>query len=63
MAQVITKYGVGRVCSSNDPTEIKESIKTMLRAQVTPEQFEILRRDLMGDDQVQKLRRALTEER
>jgi hypothetical protein len=63
MAQVITQYGVGRVCSSNDPAEIKQGIEAMLRSPVTREQFEILRSDLMGYAQVQNLRRALTGER
>ncbi len=59
MAQVVTKYGVGYVCSSNDPSKIEQSIETILRAAVTKERFEIFRMNLMGDGQVRKLRNAL----
>ena len=60
LAQVICKYGVGRVCSSNGEDAIQQAIQATLTAKITRQDFEALRRDLMGPNQLLLLRNALT---
>ena len=60
LAQLVSRYGVGAVCSSQEANAIRQSIEDMLVTQVTRENFEALRRDLMGEEQVLQLREALS---
>jgi glycosyltransferase involved in cell wall biosynthesis len=59
LAQLVVKHGVGTVCSSNSEPEIRGSIDKLLRAQIGRENFEEIRKDLMGSEQILQLRRAL----
>jgi len=60
LAQLVQKYGVGAVCSSQSEEVIQEAIERMLRTEVTRDNFESLRSELMGPDQLLLLRNALT---
>lgn len=61
MAKIVSAYKVGRVCSANDSSVLKQKIKEVPEAQISREQFETLRDGLMGEGQVQQLRNALTQ--
>jgi hypothetical protein len=60
LAELISKHHVGVVCSSNRETDIQSAIKTILDATSTRDNFESIRRDLMGPHQLQQLRDALS---
>ncbi len=60
LAQLICKYGVGTICSSNTEDAIQQAIRVILPAKITRHHFEALRRDLMGPDQLLMLKNALT---
>ncbi len=60
LAQVVSQYQVGCVCGSDDHARLKEQIGTILISQVSRERFEVLRNELMGEKQIQQLRKALT---
>jgi len=59
LAQLICKYGVGTVCSSNRESDIEQSIQTILEAKISRENFDAIRDGLMGPRQLQELRRVL----
>lgn len=59
LAQLITKYGVGTVCSSEREPDIQQALRTILSKNTSRENFEALRCDLMGPRQLQQLRYAL----
>jgi hypothetical protein len=59
MAKIVNKYAVGRVCESSDVHEIQKSIQEISGTSVTRDQFEKLREDLMGINQLRALQRAL----
>jgi hypothetical protein len=59
LAQVIAQFELGRVCSSNGAQEIRRALSELLNADIKPEKFEEARRDLMGSEQLERLRKAL----
>lgn len=60
LARLVAQFSVGKVCSSNEQGKIRQAIEELLNSPVTRENFEALRRDLMGPIQIQQLRHALT---
>ena len=60
LARVVGSAGVGCVCSSLDESELVRRIRQTFATPFPPDRFESLRRELMGFDQVRKLRAALT---
>jgi hypothetical protein len=62
MAKIVSEYQVGRLCSSEETIDLKNTIAEVLSSNVSRAQFEFLRNDLMGEGQVEQLRRALTQE-
>jgi hypothetical protein len=60
LAQLICKYAVGTVCSSQSVDAIQQAIQAILQAEITRHHFEALRRDLMGPNQLFLLNNALT---
>jgi len=59
LAQLIEKYGVGTVCSSQSTDALQQAIQAILQLKVTRSHFEALRSDLMGPNQLFLLRKAL----
>ena len=59
LAQLIVKHGVGTVCSSDRERDIQNSIEELLHTHIGRENFEAIRKDLMGGEQIQQLRSAL----
>ena len=59
LAKLISKHGVGTVCSSQSESDIQQAIRTILDGNISRESFEAIRDDLMGPRQLQKLRCAL----
>jgi hypothetical protein len=59
LAQLISKYRVGTVCSSQLESDIQQAIRTILDGKTGRENFEAIRADLMGPRQLQELRCAL----
>ena len=59
LAKLISKHGVGTVCSSLRDSDIQNAIRTILNGKIGRENFEAIRGDLMGPHQLQKLRYAL----
>jgi hypothetical protein len=60
LAQLISKYSVGTVCSSDSEYAIHQAIQVMLQAEITRHHFEELRKDLLGPNQLLLLKNALT---
>lgn len=60
LGRLVAQFNVGKVCSSSREGKIRQAIQELLNSRVTRENFEALRRDLMGPTQIQQLRRALT---
>lgn len=60
LAELVAKYQVGTVCSSNRQEEIGRSIEGVLQMRVKRDNFEALRKGLMGPEQLEQLRHALT---
>ena len=60
LAQLVSKYGVGVVCSSYREDDIQQAIKRILHVDVKRDHFEALRSDLMGPYQLLSLKNALT---
>jgi hypothetical protein len=60
LAQLISKHGVGIVCSSDRPIDIQNAVREILNASITRENFESIRSDLMGSRQLRQLREALS---
>jgi hypothetical protein len=60
LAQLICKYGVGTVCSSDSEHTIQQAIQLIRPAKITRHHFEVLRRDLMGPNQLLLLKNVLT---
>jgi hypothetical protein len=59
MAQLVSKHSVGTVCSSELEPDIQASLKVLMGMQINREKFEMVRKELMGSEQVQRLRAAL----
>jgi hypothetical protein len=59
LAQLVREYRLGKVCTSNRTTDILESIQEVLSMQIGQINFEAIRKDLMGSEQIQQLRNAL----
>jgi hypothetical protein len=59
LARLVAQFGVGKVCSSEDRLIIQQAVQELLNSQITREDFEALRLDLMGPGQIQQLRSAL----
>ena len=60
LADIICKFGVGSVCSSQREEAIEQAIQEMLNRKVKLGQFEALRAHLMGPNQLQLLKNALS---
>lgn len=59
LAQLISKHGVGTVCSSEREWDIQQAMRAILEGKISRENFEAIRDDLMGPRQLQELRYAL----
>jgi len=59
LAELVEKYGVGKVCMRDRATEIQACIEEMLGMKIGRENFEAIRKGLMGSEQIQQLRQAL----
>jgi hypothetical protein len=59
LAKLISKHGVGTVCSSERESDIQQAMRTILESKIGRQSFEAIRADLMGPRQLQKLRNAL----
>ena len=59
LARIVGRSRVGRVCVSLDHTEIALHLEQAIQTPISRDSFEKLRRELMGLDQVRKLRAAL----
>jgi glycosyltransferase involved in cell wall biosynthesis len=60
LAALIAKHSIGIVCSSNRRSDIQKAIKKLLSATITRQNFEAIRRELMGHRPLERLREALT---
>jgi hypothetical protein len=61
LAELVTKFNVGKVCSSVATNEIKRHVGDLLSSVYGREQFENIRRGLMGREQLEHLKGALAE--
>jgi hypothetical protein len=61
LAHLVCKYGVGTVCSSQSESAIQQAVQTILQAKVMRADFEALRNDLMGPNQLLLLKNALAD--
>lgn len=59
MASVVQQYQLGIVCPTSNGSELLKSIEDIVRLQVAPQRFELIRNDLMGLAQVEDLRTRL----
>jgi len=59
LARIVGPARVGAVCSSEDESQIYRSIRSLLDGNISLQDFETLRRDLMGSGQVLQLKAAL----
>ena len=62
LARIVGPWRVGKVCASDDQAAIKSQLGEALQTAVPRENFERLRNDLMGLDQVKQLGAALRHE-
>jgi hypothetical protein len=62
LAELVSKFKVGLVCSSDKPQGIRDCLETFWDMKVGCEHFEELRKELMGREQVEQLWQALTRE-
>lgn len=60
LAQLVSKHGVGVVCASNQEPDIRAAVQDIMNAGITRENFEAIRADLMGSQQLHQLRAALS---
>lgn len=60
LAQLVCKYAVGTVCSSQSEDVIHQALQATLQGKITRHHFETLRSDLMGPNQLLLLKNALT---
>jgi len=60
LAELVSEFKVGAVCSSDRRDAIRACLETLLSSRITRQQFEDLREKLMGREQVEQLRQALT---
>ena len=60
LAKIVSQYRIGSLCNSDEQIRLRETIRAVLSSQVKREQFELVRSELMGEDQIKKLRSALT---
>jgi hypothetical protein len=61
LADLVERFEVGKVCSSDQPQDIHQSVEAILQTSVPRRNFEALRSELMGPGQLEHLRQALTE--
>ena len=61
LAEVVNKSRVGVVCSSNRVAEIRKSIEELANAKIARADFEGLRQQLLGREQIDQLESALSE--
>jgi hypothetical protein len=59
LAKLVEKHGVGVVCSSNLEGDIQASLTRLLQGKINQSNFESMRQDIMGEEQVEKLRNLL----
>ena len=59
LARLVAKHAVGKVCTGSDPAVLQRCIGEILNAKIDRSNFESLRQDLMGIEQIQELHRAL----
>ena len=62
LAWIVGKYRLGAVCTTNDESELRNALHTLLQKEVPRAHFEEVRLDLMGPAPLQQLRAALTPE-
>ena len=62
LARIVGPWRVGKVCASDDLAALKAQLGEALETAVPRKNFERLRNDLMGLDQVKQLGAALREE-
>lgn len=60
LAQLVSKHHVGTICSNYSERAIEQAIQTLLQTKITTNNFEGLRLDLMGPNQLLLLKNALT---
>jgi glycosyltransferase involved in cell wall biosynthesis len=60
LAELVSKFKVGLVCSSDKPEGIRGCLENFWEMRIECEPFEELRKELMGREQVEQLRQALT---
>jgi hypothetical protein len=61
LAQVVSQFSIGQVCSSESVEMIRTAIAQSLDSPVEPQNFETARQDLMGRQQIDRLRLALSQ--
>jgi hypothetical protein len=59
LAILVREFRLGKVCTSNHTAEILQCIQEVLSMQIKQGNFEAIRRDLMGGEQIQQLKDAL----
>ena len=59
LADIVSKFGIGEVCCSNRIEDIRRHVDRLVNLQIEPGQFEQVRRDLLGKQQVEQLRTHL----
>lgn len=61
LAQVVSQFSIGQVCSSENIELIRTAIARLLDSPVEPQNFESARQELMGRQQIDRLRLALSQ--
>jgi hypothetical protein len=59
LAKLVERHRLGQVCTSSHTSDIRQSIHQLLALPVAHEHFEAVRQELMGKEQIDKLRQAL----
>lgn len=60
LAELMAKDRVGVVCSSDRELDIRNAMQKIAEAKITRENFESIRSDIMGSQQLEQLRDALS---
>jgi hypothetical protein len=59
LAQLVEKEHVGHVCTRYHPDDIRTCVAKLLEMKISRENFEAARKELMGREQIEQLRKAL----
>jgi hypothetical protein len=59
LAQLVEKEHVGHVCTRYHPDDIRTCVAKLLEMKISRENFEVARKELMGKEQIEQLRKAL----